>query len=290
MWGVHIEVIMSDQVGFLMKKAKDDSPVLKENLRKLLSEMGIDECEHSPIRAFNASFANAINFPDLGIYDSSFDQLIENFSFSPTSSGGFKSTLEQVASIYLKIYPARMSSLFHKEHIERMKRLAKYANLLKSEINKVDQNFLEFLDLANHFEEKEEGEPTVYEFLNSTRDSLVVLENLETGVKNSNFGKMLGMGKPSKKQNIALKTWVHFHYEIWINGFGRTMERDKTGIGGRKRFLEYLDQLMAPLHPEMCSHNIDLSEVRENPITNDAMDSVLKVIQKEIKLRGKNNS
>ena len=265
-----------------------ESDVLIKNLAKYLLAIGIEIGENSPLNLFNSSAENIDNFPDLGIYDGYYEDLLERFSIRLTSPSDFKFFLEETASIYLKIYPVRSVSLFYKDHMEKIKRLAKYASLLQYEINNTNLDFYEFIDLTNYFVE-EKNEPTSHEFMNSVSESLQVLENLEDRVKKSEFGKRLKIGEPSAKKDQALKAWVSLHYEVWTKELGRTMKRDKTGIGGRKRFLEYLDYLMAPLNPEMCSHNIDLSEVRENPITNETIDSVLKGIQKEIKLRGKND-
>ena len=66
----------------------------------------------------------------------------------------------------------------YKDHMERLDRMAKYASLLKREFGNAEQNFYEFLEIANFFEEKDEDEPTVYEFTNSLCKNLGVVENL----------------------------------------------------------------------------------------------------------------
>lgn len=109
-------------------------------------------------------------------------------------------------------------------------------------------------------------------------------------MKASSLGKNWGIGVSGKRKNNALYLWVNGQFHLWTNLLGRTMQRDKKNLNGRKKFLQLLDDLMAPLHPELCSHNKDLGGIRVNPISNETISSALRVVRKDIKLRGNNDS
>ena len=85
------------------------------------------------------------------------------------------------------------------------------------------------------------------------------------------LGKAFRFGAKGRKRNEALYAWINHLYNFWHNDLNRSMSRDTLKIGGRKKFLEFLDVCIQPLHPSIMSNNCD------------TLDTTLKVIQKDIK-------
>ena len=271
------------------QSSAQNSKILLKNLDRFRLSMGTEKGEKSLAKAMSISFERMGDFPDLGIYDDIFQGIVNSYQIPQKVSKDFKRDINVLAVLYLKLSQNSSLSGIYKDHMERLDRMAKYASLLKREFGNAEQNFYEFLDIANFFEEKDEDEPTVYEFTNSLCKNLGVVENLSANLKTSFLGKSWGIGVPGKRKNTALYCWVAGQFHLWTNQLGRTMQRDKNGLNGRKKFLHLLDDLMAPLHPELCSHNIDLGDIREHPISNEAISSALRAVRKDIKLRGNND-
>jgi len=238
-----------------------------------------------------AGFINDMNFmvsdpknlvKSMEIYEVHISQIIESFSIPSQERSSFRNCLEEAANIYLLLFMYKFVGISFEGWLAQIDKLANSARKLENQITdliKTDPDFFQKLKFFNHFEEKHPNAPSVDDFFNNLLLQLRILKKLRFGVNSSNLGKAYGFGVASRKKNHALNNWISTLYKYWEDVLGRDMKRDKTGLSGRKRFLEFLAACIAPLHPEIIS-NFD------DPL--ERLDTALKAHQKNLKVLGEN--
>ena len=136
------------------QSSAQNSKILLKNLDRFRLSMGTEKGEKSLAKAMSISFERMGDFPDLGIYDDIFQGIVNSYQIPQKVSKDFKREINALAVLYLKLSQYSSLSGIYKDHMERLDRMAKYASLLKREFGNAEQNFYEFLDIANFFEEK----------------------------------------------------------------------------------------------------------------------------------------
>ncbi len=255
--------------------------VLAENCNKVFGRIDPKIKDASFLTVINhvGETADTILAP-LNIYSCKLDKLCKDFQVVDPLRPRLGEILENSAHTYICLFGNNFVRLPYEGWLKQLHDLGKTAEKLQSQIPKGDANFYEMLSYFDHFED-ESSEITPKDFFNDVIHKLELIKALRYNVVNSKLGKFYGLNVASRKKNHALNTWIALMCNFWMEELGRDLNRDKTGIGGRKRFLEFMGACIEPLHPEILS---DIGE----PLGR--LDTALKSVQKEIKLRVENKA
>lgn len=210
--------------------------------------------------------------------------MCEDFSISENLQKQLATRLNYAANGYLFLYLAQNTTKGFNDWFLKMDKLAKTATKLEQQIidlSEDDPDFFQMLSYINSYEQKEDNEPTVPDFFNGLVSQLRILKSLRYGINNSYMGKIFEFGVPGRKKNVALNYWIMMLYDIWSKVLGRNMKRDKLGISGRKRFIEFLEECITPLHPEIVAN-------QDDPL--ERLNTALKAVQKNPEFYGENTS
>lgn len=260
----------------------DICPVLKENHARIYGRTGLNISESSFLTTMN-HFANSVETitKPINIYDGILDELCEKFHILEEHKEALRQELEQIAVLYIMLYSMRFLRPAFEGWLKQLDDLGKTAAKLQWQVPKYDVDFYEKLSFFDHFEEDQEDDVFPKDFFNDVIRKLEIIKNLKYNVINSNLGKHFGLNMPSRKKNHALNVWIAAMYNFWHCTLGRDFSRDSSGLGGRKRFLEFLEACIMPVHPEIVS---DIG----NPLGR--LDTALKGVQREVKLHEENTS
>ena len=244
---------------------------LFENLQlfKQDTDIGLDELNIEHMLRLANGLEKTLH--SINIHSGSLPSIVEDFSISDETTPELEGLLKSASCTYLLLFSNNHSHRIFEKYMKRVDEISKVAKKLRDILNDGGNDFAHFLELINHYEEKPEDEPTAHKFLYDTVNMLNVLINIRTKLPHTNAGKSVLRKTRGRPKNQALNIWVYTLYQFWVNVLGRSMKRDPQGLGGRKKFLKFLDRCIEPLHPEMMSYN------------SDALDTALKELQKKLK-------
>lgn len=245
--------------------------VLLENL-KLMFPNSDNQLDNSTIEnMIQATEGICRTLISMDIHRDSLPSIAADFIISDEDIEILKSGLRSANSLYLLFFASGQNLKLFDKYLKQVDEIAKTAKKLRDLLNSSGPDFANFLDLIDHYEDEVEGAPTANKFLYDAVEMLNDLIYLKTILPETHFGKAGLYKKQGRPRNQALNVWVEMLYLFWVNVLKRSMLRDAKGLSGRKKFLEFLDRCIEPLHPEMMSCN------------SDALDTALKELQKKIK-------
>ncbi|MEP6342088.1 MAG: hypothetical protein ABJ275_02135 [Maricaulaceae bacterium] len=245
--------------------------VLRENLQNLLSGQEHEVDNTSIVGMINAANATIRNPNKVALYSTAVNGIYERFKIPQNEQANLKVVLETASQFYLYLSLKPYAPQAYEKYITQLNQIIRTAVKLRNQINSAGLDFADFLELVNYTETKDEGEPSAHDFLYDLVEKLRVIAAIKYKFNDTVFAKEIGYGVKGRPKHEAILLWVSALYNFWIQNLNRSMKRDKTGIGGRKKFLVFLDQCIEPLHPELMSYN------------SDALDTALKQVQKNIR-------
>jgi len=253
-------------------------PVLRANIDLFFERHDPGNPDLGFIDFINLFLANQKSFIEpLTIYSEHVDTICNDYDIPVSSKPALEELLNQSAVLYLILHFQSFSAKPYRGWLDQIDKLGKTAAKLEKLIGDCEPVFFEKLAFFNHFEERDENEPTVSDFFNSLLEQLRILKKLKSNINESHLGKGFGLGKSSRRKNIELNFWIEALYLFWHNRLARNMKRDKTGLGGRKRFLDFMEACIIPLHPEIVADPYSPQE---------RLDTALKSFQSSLKVHG----
>ena len=254
---------------------KSDCPVLQNNLKKFFEEVA----KHQDI-VFNTTkswdtnirrgLANRydLKIGSLQIYSGRSKTLQESDSSTEIQSFEVSDMLEQLAVSYLGLthYKSLRPHVkeLHTKFVELDNAIGATIDPLEDQLNAIEGHLNIFLSEP---QEKDEY-MKAFKALVTAREKL---KSLPESISSSPLAQATEFNKQARSTDFALYIWVKAIYAIWINKLGRTISNSNDGINGRKHLLEYLVNLMEPLH---------------QAIEYETLDNMLRKIQNEVKRDG----
>jgi len=249
--------------------------VLRENVMFIFKEFYDIEDSQNLVARYEVTKSLGKEENRIKLYDDILDDIANDFSIPIDKKDDLKKLLEKISTSYLILALMPHSNLFFDGYMDQLYEITKAAEKLRNILNSAGDDFADFISYMYIQENGISKAPRTRYFFHNLVECLNALISTPDELRQTMLGKTFKLGAKGRKRNESLYAWITHLYKFWGDDLSRTMKRDTSNIGGRKKFLEFLDACIEPLHPEIMSNN------------SDALDTTLKVIQKDIK-RGEN--
>lgn len=209
----------------------------------------------------------------LGIYDHVRGKLAKQYKIPLSQINEIFEIIESASVLYVASTLTKHIPEGMENDIDRIKQLALAAKRFKTLVEDADPYFLDVLQMVDHVEDKQVFVPNAKEYFGDLVKKLERVIEFESNFTETKIAKAWMLGTPHRKANIGLYSWVLDMYGIWTNNLGRTMQHDPKGMSGRKRFLEFMYDCFAYVHPELEYETIEnvFTRIQKDMKTRDGL-------------------